>query len=90
MPLIHACPGAWRMLQQVRRQTAWQIIVGTDSIKSVERYWVIAGKAPKTISADQLVTYQGKALMPFTKYFWKVVLWDQSMEKYFLLPHRSF
>lgn len=35
----------------------------------------------KIISEANLVSYQGKTLQPFTKYFWRVQLWDQAGKK---------
>ncbi|WP_447640945.1 MULTISPECIES: family 78 glycoside hydrolase catalytic domain [Chitinophagaceae] len=51
-----------------------KIIVGTDSLA------VLKGKgnvwdAPRSPINVQLVTFNGKALQPFTKYFWKVVVY---------------
>ena len=59
------------------KQTAYQIIVGTDSVqvsKGLGNMWQTA----KIIADVQLVTYKGKALKPFTKYFWKVLTWDKN------------
>ena len=57
------------------RQSGYQVIVGTDSTevaKGMGNCW----KSKKIKSADQLVTYRGKALQPFTKYYWMVTVWD--------------
>ena len=59
------------------QQTAYKIIVGTDSLqvlKGIGNVWQMR----KTVSHDQLVVYKGKALKPFTKYFWKVLIWDKT------------
>jgi alpha-L-rhamnosidase len=61
-------------------QTAYQLIVGTDSVQ------VSGGKGDswdsgKVASAARLVTYQGKTLQPFTKYYWTVVLWDKDRKR---------
>jgi alpha-L-rhamnosidase len=61
-------------------QKAFQLIVGTDSME------VAKGKGDcwntkKIKSADQLVLYKGETLRPFTKYFWKVILWDKNNKK---------
>jgi alpha-L-rhamnosidase len=58
-------------------QTAYQVFVGTDSLE------VKSGKGnvwqtAKINSAKNLITYQGKALQPFTKYYWSVCLWDKT------------
>ncbi len=70
---------SWRMddASNGAKQTAWQIIVDTDSMK-VFKGMGDSWKSPKNISGNQLVIYQGKVLKPFTKYFWKVVLWDKN------------
>lgn len=57
------------------QQKAYQIIVGTDSLqvlKGIGNVWQTA----KTLSDEQLVVYKGQALMPFTKYYWTVLTWD--------------
>ena len=56
-------------------QRAYRLFVSTDSsglasAKSV--YW----QSPKIASATGLAAYGGKPLMPFTKYYWRVQLWD--------------
>ncbi len=59
------------------QQTAYQIIVGIDSLqvlKGIGNIW----QTEKTLSNNQLVVYKGKTLKPFTKYFWKVLTWDKS------------
>src|ERR1700754_1445738 len=73
---------SWLMTddRQGAAQTAYQIIAGTDSAA------VNAGKGDswlttKISSAANLVSYQGKALQPFTKYYWRVQLWDQTGKK---------
>ncbi|WP_158992847.1 alpha-L-rhamnosidase [Mucilaginibacter sp. L196] len=58
-------------------QSAYQIFVGTDSLE------VKSGKGnvwqtAKINSAKNLVSYQGQALHPFTKYYWTVCLWDKN------------
>lgn len=57
-------------------QTACQIIVGTDSIRVVDGSgdsW----NSEKVISQNILLTYSGKELKPFTRYYWKVNIWDK-------------
>ena len=58
-------------------QTAYQVFVGTDSLE------VSSGKGSiwatgKVSSSHMLATYQGKALQPFTRYFWRVDSWDKA------------
>jgi len=57
-------------------QKAYRIIVGTDSLQlkgNVNIQW----DTEKVNSSKSLITYKGRALMPFTKYFWKVDVLDQ-------------
>lgn len=59
------------------KQTAYKIIVDSDSLI------VLAGKGDVwntgKVTADSiLVTYCGKKLLPFTKYYWKVIVWDMN------------
>lgn len=58
------------------RQTAYQVIVGTDSLNVVKSYGDMWDTG-KLVSADILVAYLGKELSPFTRYYWKVVTWDK-------------
>ena len=59
------------------QQKAYKIIVGTDSLqvsKGVGNTW----QTDKIVSNEQLITYKGQALKPFTKYFWTVIAWDNN------------
>ncbi len=61
-------------------QSAYQVIVGTDSVQ------VAIGKGNcwdtgKVSGSNMLVSYQGKALQPFAKYYWSVTLWDKEQQK---------
>jgi len=58
-------------------QSAYQIFVGTDSLE-VKSGKGNAWQTAKINSAKNLVSYQGKALQPFTKYYWTVCLWDKN------------
>ena len=58
------------------RQAAYQVIVGTDSSQ------VVMGNgdmwdSKKVTSPDILVSYNGKELQSFTRYYWTVHVWDQ-------------
>lgn len=58
------------------KQTAYQIVVDTDSAKAAKG----AGadwNTKKVVSGNTLAVYKGKALQPFTKYYWAVTLWDK-------------
>ena len=75
--------------RQGAAQTAYQLIVGTDSAA------VSTGKGDnwltaKVISTANLVSYQGKTLQPFTKYYWRVLIWDQTGKKLSPSPIASF
>lgn len=68
---------SWRISdsRQGATQTAYRLIVGTDSLS------VVANKGNlwdtnKQSSSDILVVYAGKKLSPQTKYYWKVKVWD--------------
>ncbi len=70
---------SWKMSdhQPGAKQTAYQIFVGTDSFQ------LLKGKADMWQSNKQpvdvnLVTYKGKALQPFTKYYWRIDIWNKS------------
>ncbi|HEX2983101.1 MAG TPA: family 78 glycoside hydrolase catalytic domain [Ignavibacteriales bacterium] len=61
-------------------QTYYQFSVGTDSAG------VAAGngdmwKVKKTRSSENFLIYKGKPLAPFTKYFWRVAVWDKDGRK---------
>jgi alpha-L-rhamnosidase len=56
-------------------QNAYRLIVGTDSA-DVARGQGDIRDTQKVQSDRMLVTYQGQALQPFTKYFWQVRIWD--------------
>ncbi len=56
-------------------QSAYRILLGTDSISLLNNNGYIWDSG-KIKSDKQLVKYPG-VLAPFTKYFWKVMVWDQ-------------
>ncbi len=81
----------WQMQdnRQGAHQTAYRIFVGTDSAK------VANGKgemwdSEKTSGDKMLVTYSGKELQPFTKYYWTVTIWNQDNRKSELSKVASF
>lgn len=56
-------------------QSAYEIVVGTDSLN------VLSGSGDKWMTgkmaaSQMLVTYNGSPLEPFTRYFWKVRIWN--------------
>lgn len=58
------------------KQTAYQLVIGTDSMSVVNG----TGNAwdTKKVESDAiLIPYAGKKLEPFTRYYWKVNVWDK-------------
>jgi len=58
------------------KQTAYEISVSTDSVTSSNgkgNFWQ-TGKVNNDL---QLISYNGEALLPFTKYYWSVKVWDK-------------
>ena len=56
-------------------QSAFQIIVGTDSAKvsaGLGDQWTTG----KISTSEMLIKYKGSPLKPFTRYFWNVKIWD--------------
>ena len=81
---------SWRIddSRQGAKQTSYRVLVDKDSMK------VINGKADiwdtgKINSGDMLITYAGKQLEPFTKYYWKVIGGDLEYKEVFS-PVSSF
>jgi len=58
-------------------QLAYRIVIGTDSTQLSAKQ-DIQWDSGKITSGDNLITYKGRALLPFTKYFWKLELWDKN------------
>ena len=57
-------------------QQAYQIFVGTDSL-GVMRGDANIWNSQKKAGSLMLITYNGKTLTPFTKYYWAVQVWDK-------------
>lgn len=57
------------------RQIAYQLFIGTDSARLGEQSVWDSGKQE---GSSTLVVYQGQALTPFTKYYWRVRSWNGS------------
>lgn len=58
------------------KQTAYSIVVDTDSMNVVNgrgNNW----STGRINASDILAVYAGKELQPFTKYYWKVNVWDK-------------
>src|SRR5687767_13742352 len=69
---------SWLMIdkRQGARQTAYRLFLSTDSV-GVATGKTIHWASAKVISSSSLITYRGKSLLPFTKYYWRVELWDK-------------
>src|SRR5437660_1779641 len=52
-------------------QTAYAVSVGTDPNEM--KVWMTGRRN----SPDQMTTYEGPALQPFTRYYWRVDVWDK-------------
>lgn len=67
------------MLNDIRngaKQTAYRIIVGTDSLSVVNGRGAIWDT--RKVQSDQiLVKYGGEKLKPYTRYYWKIDVWDK-------------
>ncbi|MBK7132291.1 MAG: family 78 glycoside hydrolase catalytic domain [Bacteroidales bacterium] len=61
-------------------QYAYQILVSSDSAE-LSRLNGSVWNSGKIKSAKNLVSYQGNPLKPFTRYYWRVILWDQKGRK---------
>ncbi|MDP4292349.1 MAG: family 78 glycoside hydrolase catalytic domain, partial [Bacteroidota bacterium] len=61
-------------------QKSYQIHVSTDS-STLEKGKGDAWESGKVESSTNLVTYQGKPLAPFTRYYWCVEVWDKDGKK---------
>ena len=66
--------------RQGAKQTAFRIIVGTDSI-NVHNGQGNSWDTGKMESEDILVAYAGKALDYQTRYYWKVIVWNHEGEQ---------
>ena len=67
----------WMMVDERSEaaQSAYEIIVGTDSLKvgsGAGDKWTTG----KVTSSAMLVEYNGSPLEPFTRYYWSVKVWD--------------
>ncbi|RZL17720.1 MAG: alpha-rhamnosidase, partial [Pedobacter sp.] len=69
---------SWMMkdVRQGAKQLAYRIYVGKDSSEVVKKRG-ISWDTGKLSSASSLVVYKGKALEPYTKYFWLVEIWGK-------------
>lgn len=69
---------SWMMKDESKGalQRAYRIIVGTDSL-NLSGKMDVQWDSGQTSSGNNLVNYNGRALMPFTKYFWHVEVLDK-------------
>jgi len=58
-------------------QTAYRIYVDTGSA-ALNTTKAIFWTSDKINSSANLVTYQGKQLQAFTKYFWRIAVWNKN------------
>ena len=70
---------SWKMKddRQGARQTAYEVLVCMDSVIKADGkniHW----RSGKISSSKNLITYNGKKLQPFTRYYWQVRLWDSN------------
>lgn len=66
----------WKITQTDKAQSAYQIMVSTDSIKLLNDkadVW----NSEKIHSDSCLIVYKGDSLKAFTKYYWKVTAWNE-------------
>lgn len=69
---------SWRMQdnRQGAIQTFYQVLLSKDS-GSLEGNKTCYWNSGKTASSQSLINYAGKQLEPFTRYYWKVKIWDK-------------
>ena len=70
-------------------QSAYHVLVGTDSVQVASgqgNFW----DTGRVNGSARLVRYSGNALLPFTKYYWTVALWDKDQQKTNMAPVASF
>ena len=58
-------------------QKGYAVTVGTDSSALAAGQWTTGRRD----AGDQLVTYDGPALRPFTRYYWRVEVWDKDGQR---------
>ncbi len=62
--------------RQGAAQTSYQLVVGTSK-QAVEKGSGNMWQTEKIKSIENLSTYSGNPLQPFTQYYWKVLVWDE-------------
>ena len=67
----------WMLPDGVSSQTSFNVIVGTDSsMVAANRgdMWM----SGKILSRSTIAEYGGRTLEPYTRYFWKIISWDEN------------
>lgn len=72
---------SWRLPANLNKQQAYQVIVGTDSV-AVENGTGGAWDSGKVLSSEVLTVYAGKTMQAYTRYYWKVSVWDDANNNY--------
>lgn len=69
---------SWRMEdgRQGAKQTAYTLTVSRD--KSFANSSAVVWQSGKVLSSSNRITYAGKRLEPFTRYYWHVKVWDRN------------
>lgn len=68
---------SWQLPVNVDVQEAYQVIVGTDSVRVAQGMGDSWNSGKQTIS-NVLAVYAGQKLQPYTRYYWKVCVWDSN------------
>jgi alpha-L-rhamnosidase len=81
----------WQMNddRQGALQRAYQVIIGSDSL-SVAANKGDCWDSGRIKSGNNLISYEGPPLAPFTKYFWRVIVWDKNNKRSLPSPIASF
>ena len=69
---------SWLLIDQRygAKQIAYRILVGTDSLSLKEG--TASDWDSKRIESDRMqITYEGRKLQPFTRYYWSLQTWDK-------------
>ncbi len=71
---------SWWMVsdQEDHYQSAYQIVVGLDSARLVRGEDLLWDSGKKSSGHAIQALYEGPALSPVTRYYWKVRIWDQN------------
>ena len=74
---------SWMMSSSsyVLKQSAYQIIINSDSLEAKKNNGNIL-KTDRINSDKMLVNYLGEKLNPHSKYYWKVIIWDEKNNAY--------